>query len=127
MKKLIFETLRKPKTTWPALIEARSILRQVEVDRTIVKPKVSVIGEFWAMTTEGDGNYALQRFLEQEGAEVDIQLVTNWLLYNVWGARLRHQAAHEPAQRGQRSSRPGGHKSRSRSWRSCGWRTRRFA
>ena len=36
------------------------------------------------MTTEGDGNYGLQRFLEQEGAEVDIQIVTNWLLYNVW-------------------------------------------
>ena len=26
--------------------------------------KVSIIGEFWAMTTEGDGNYGLQRFLE---------------------------------------------------------------
>jgi predicted nucleotide-binding protein (sugar kinase/HSP70/actin superfamily) len=69
------------------------------VDRTIIKPKVSVIGEFWAMTTEGDGNYGLQRFLEQEGAEVDIQIVTNWLLYNVWEHRwdtkqrmlLRHQ------------------------------------
>ncbi|HNF99422.1 MAG TPA: 2-hydroxyglutaryl-CoA dehydratase, partial [Pseudomonadota bacterium] len=84
VKKLIFETLRQNKNIVAALIEARSILRQVEVDRTIVKPKVSVIGEFWAMTTEGDGNYALQRFLEQEGAEVDIQLVTNWLLYNVW-------------------------------------------
>ncbi len=30
----------------------------------------SIIGEFWAMTTEGDGNYQLQRFLEAEGAEV---------------------------------------------------------
>ena len=27
------------------------------------------------MTTEGDGNYQLQRFLESEGAESDIQLV----------------------------------------------------
>ena len=35
--------------------------------------KVGIIGEFWAMTTEGDGNYRLQRFLESEGAEVDIQ------------------------------------------------------
>ena len=26
------------------------------------------------MTTEGDGNYGLQRFLESEGAECDIQL-----------------------------------------------------
>jgi hypothetical protein len=36
------------------------------------------------MTTEGDGNYQLQRFLEGEGAEVDVQLVTAWLLYTVW-------------------------------------------
>jgi predicted nucleotide-binding protein (sugar kinase/HSP70/actin superfamily) len=36
------------------------------------------------MTTEGDGNYRLQRFLESEGAEVDIQPVAAWLLYNIW-------------------------------------------
>jgi len=48
---------------------------------------VSIIGEFWAMTTEGDGNYKLQRFLEQEGAECDIQLVTNWILYSIWEGR----------------------------------------
>jgi predicted nucleotide-binding protein (sugar kinase/HSP70/actin superfamily) len=36
------------------------------------------------MTTEGDGNHRLQRFLEQEGAEVDIQPVTAWILYNIW-------------------------------------------
>ena len=34
-----------------------------EIDRLRPCPKVSIIGEFWAMTTEGDGNYALQRFL----------------------------------------------------------------
>ncbi|MCZ7586615.1 MAG: hypothetical protein M5R36_26590 [Deltaproteobacteria bacterium] len=45
---------------------------------------MSVIGEFWAMTTEGDGNYELQKFLESEGAEVDIQGVTNWLLFMIW-------------------------------------------
>jgi hypothetical protein len=48
---------------------------------------VSIIGEFWAMTTEGDGNYALQRFLESEGAECDIQFVTNWLLFMLWEGR----------------------------------------
>jgi hypothetical protein len=60
----------------------------VEVDRTIPKPKVSIIGEFWAMTTEGDGNYQLQRFIEQEGAEADIQFVTAWILYNIWEVRF---------------------------------------
>jgi hypothetical protein len=64
----------------------------VKVDRTQPKPKVSIIGEFWAMTTEGDGNYQLQRFLESEGAEADIQLVTAWILYTLWEARARHQA-----------------------------------
>ena len=39
------------------------------------------------MTTEGDGNYHLQRFLEQEGAECDIQFVTNWLLFMLWEGR----------------------------------------
>jgi predicted nucleotide-binding protein (sugar kinase/HSP70/actin superfamily) len=52
------------------------------------------------MTTEGDGNYGLQRFLEQEGAEVDIQIVTNWILYMIWENTLRHQAAHDLRERG---------------------------
>jgi predicted nucleotide-binding protein (sugar kinase/HSP70/actin superfamily) len=47
---------------------------------------VSFIGEFWAMTTEGDGNYHMQQFLEGEGAEVDIQGITNWLLFMIWEA-----------------------------------------
>ena len=71
----------------PALWRCRRLLAQVQVDRTRVKPKVAIIGEFWAMTTEGDGNYQVQRFLESEGAEVDIQLVTAWVLYTIWEIR----------------------------------------
>ncbi|MDH3229947.1 MAG: 2-hydroxyglutaryl-CoA dehydratase [Alphaproteobacteria bacterium] len=77
-----------------AFIEGRSILRamkhvrkafaNVKVNRLQPKPKVAIIGEFWAMTTEGDGNYRLQRFLEEEGAECDIQIITVWALYIVW-------------------------------------------
>lgn len=67
-----------------ALRRCRARLAQVALDRLQAKPKVAVIGEFWAMTTEGDGNYRLQRFLEQEGAEVEVQPITNWLLYNLW-------------------------------------------
>jgi predicted nucleotide-binding protein (sugar kinase/HSP70/actin superfamily) len=88
-KELIHAALEQPKErslVW-ALIQTRRLLMNVKVDRTIVKPKVSVIGEFWAMTTEGDGNYGLQRFLEQEGAEVDIQLVTAWILFMIWEQR----------------------------------------
>src|SRR5689334_17610346 len=71
-----------------ALYQARKVLGKVTVDRTGVKPKVGIIGECWAMTTEGEGNYQLQKFLESEGAEVDIQLVTAWLLYMIWQGRF---------------------------------------
>jgi predicted nucleotide-binding protein (sugar kinase/HSP70/actin superfamily) len=70
-----------------ALFKVRRELGKVKVDRTRVKPRVGIIGEFWAMTTEGDGNYGLQRFLEAEGAEPDIQIVTAWLLYMIWQGR----------------------------------------
>src|SRR5882757_9023026 len=70
-----------------AIVKVRRELGKVKVDRTRPKPRVGIIGEFWAMTTEGDGNYGLQRFLEAEGAEPDIQLVIAWLLYMVWQGR----------------------------------------
>lgn len=71
-----------------ALVKVRRLLGAVKVDRLKVKPRVGIIGEFWAMTTEGDGNYGLQRFLEAEGAEPDIQIVTAWLLYMIWQSRF---------------------------------------
>ncbi len=70
-----------------ALWQSRKELAAIKVDKTRIKPRVAIIGEFWAMTTEGDGNYHLQRFLEQEGAEVDIQIVANWFLYLLWAAK----------------------------------------
>ena len=70
-----------------ALWGCKPLFEAIKIDRTLPKPKVSIIGEFWAMTTEGDGNYQLQRFLEGEGAEADIQLVTAWILYTIWEAR----------------------------------------
>lgn len=83
-KKLCYEALYQQKNIFAALYQARKVMATVKVDRTRPKPKVSIIGEFWAMTTEGDGNYHLQRFLESEGAENDIQLTTAWILYNIW-------------------------------------------
>jgi predicted nucleotide-binding protein (sugar kinase/HSP70/actin superfamily) len=83
-KKMVYDALRENRSILPALLNVRRLIKTVEVDKTIAKPKVSIIGEFWAMTTEGDGNYHLQQFLEQEGAECDIQLVTAWILFMVW-------------------------------------------
>ncbi len=86
-REILSETLEHRKSLLRAVWRCRKILARVKVDRSRVKPKVAIIGEFWAMTTEGDGNYKLQRFLESEGAEVDIQIVTAWLLYNIWERR----------------------------------------
>ncbi|MDP9151198.1 MAG: 2-hydroxyglutaryl-CoA dehydratase [Myxococcota bacterium] len=86
-KTIIYEALEKKTNILHALWKCKPILAAVNVDKTLPKPKVSIIGEFWAMTTEGDGNYQLQRFLESEGAEADIQLVSAWLLYTVWEGR----------------------------------------
>jgi predicted nucleotide-binding protein (sugar kinase/HSP70/actin superfamily) len=87
VKQNCYDALMNQKSILWALMRSKKIFEGVKVDRTIPKPKVGIIGEFWAMTTEGDGNYQLQKFLESEGAENDIQLVTAWLLYNIWEAR----------------------------------------
>src|SRR5580692_4277265 len=79
-KEIIYAALENKTNILAALWACKPIMSGVAVDKTLVKPKVSIIGEFWAMTTEGDGNYQLQRFLESEGAEADVQLVTAWLL-----------------------------------------------
>jgi predicted nucleotide-binding protein (sugar kinase/HSP70/actin superfamily) len=85
-KAVLYDAFRQNRSTVRAMLECRRIMRKVQVDRTNPKPVVSLIGEFWAMTTEGDGNYHMQQFLEQEGAEVDIQGITNWLLFMIWEA-----------------------------------------
>ena len=88
VSKRILATAFENNTSLPlALYRVRKELGAVKVDRTRAKPRVGIIGEFWAMTTEGDGNYGLQRFLEAEGAEPEIQLVTAWLLYMIWQGR----------------------------------------
>ncbi len=87
IKKDLYAALATKKSVYAALWRGRQRLSKLEVDRLRAKPKVAVIGEFWAMTTEGDGNYHLQRFLEQEGSEVSIQVLAATLLYNLWEFR----------------------------------------
>jgi predicted nucleotide-binding protein (sugar kinase/HSP70/actin superfamily) len=96
----------------------RLIEEEIEVDYTRLKPVVKVTGEFWAQTTEGEGNFNMFRFLEGEGAEVLIEPVTTWLDFTLnwwrqnvvdrrgldeaaepvapwqWRERLRREAAH---------------------------------
>jgi predicted nucleotide-binding protein (sugar kinase/HSP70/actin superfamily) len=86
-KRLVHQALTQRKSVLFALLKARQEFAKISLDWTRPAPRVSIIGEFWAMTTEGDGNYQLQRFLESEGAECDIQFVTNWLLFMLWEGR----------------------------------------
>lgn len=86
-KQRIAKAFETRKGLWKALWQTRKELAKIKVDKSQIKPRVAIIGEFWAMTTEGDGNYKMQGFLEKEGAEVEIQLVTNWILYLFWSAK----------------------------------------
>ncbi len=83
-KRILYKALNEQSNIFRAILRCKRLFENIEVDRLRPKAKTSIIGEFWAMTTEGDGNYHLQKFLESEGAENDIQLTTAWLLYNVW-------------------------------------------
>lgn len=84
----LYDAFFHKKALIPVLLSCKAAFKKIKVDWTKIKPKVSVIGEFWAMTTEGDGNYKLQQFLEREGAEVDAQPVTAWILFLIWEGRF---------------------------------------
>lgn len=72
------------------LAECRRLIEEeIEVDYTRCKPICKITGEFWAQTTEGDGNYNMFRFLESQGAEVLIEPVTTWLNYLLGQERAR--------------------------------------
>jgi predicted nucleotide-binding protein (sugar kinase/HSP70/actin superfamily) len=86
-KEILREAFRNRRSILLALRRCRKEFLRVEVNRLQPKPKVMIIGEFWAMTTEGAGNYHLQHFLEAEGAEVEVQPVSSWLLYMIWQGR----------------------------------------
>ncbi len=87
VKKEVYEALEQRTSVIMAMRRGRKMIQKLELDRVQPKPKVAIIGEFWAMTTEGDGNYHLQEFLESEGAEVSIIVLANVLLYNLWEFR----------------------------------------
>jgi len=75
-----------------ALRECAETLNSVEVDRTRVKPVVKITGEFWAQTTEGDGNFQMFRFLEREGAQVLMEPIATWVDYLMYQAKANARA-----------------------------------
>ena len=64
-------------------------LDSVEVDRLQPKPIVKVTGEFWAQTTEGDGNFNMFRFLTTEGAEIIVEPIATWIAYMLWQTKIK--------------------------------------
>jgi predicted nucleotide-binding protein (sugar kinase/HSP70/actin superfamily) len=66
--------------------QIRNKFNEIKIDRTKVKPICKVTGEFWAQTTEGDGNFNMFPFLEREGAQVLVEPIATWILY------MLHQA-----------------------------------
>ncbi|HEX5424473.1 MAG TPA: hypothetical protein VFW94_13070 [Candidatus Acidoferrales bacterium] len=81
-----------------ALASARDAFNSIEVDRTKVKPVVKITGEFWAQTTEGDGNFHMFEFLEREGAQVMVEPIATWVAYLMYQAKA-HVRAKWPATR----------------------------
>jgi predicted nucleotide-binding protein (sugar kinase/HSP70/actin superfamily) len=78
--------------TLEMLHDVRDRLGEIEVDRLRVKPVVKVTGEFWAQTTEGDGNFRMFSFLEREGAQVMVEPIGTWAMYMLWLAGAQFEA-----------------------------------
>src|SRR3989304_5659276 len=81
---ILYSALKERKPLRSILKKINQIFSEIKVDYSRIKPKVKLTGEFWAMTTEGDGNYMLQRWLESEGAEVVTEPVSNWVSFIFW-------------------------------------------
>jgi predicted nucleotide-binding protein (sugar kinase/HSP70/actin superfamily) len=73
------------------LKRCRDMFDTVEVDRLRPKPIVKITGEFWAQTTEGDGNFNMFRFLEREGAQVLVEPIGTWIMYMIHQVIQKYQ------------------------------------
>lgn len=66
-----------------ALNHVRDRFNSIKIDRFRVKPIVKITGEFWAQTTEGDGNFQMFPFLVKEGAQVIVEPIGTWIMYMI--------------------------------------------
>lgn len=83
---IMAEAFMKKKNLVLAMRRCRHELDKVALERLQPKAKVMIIGEFWASMTQGEGNYNLHRFLEEEGVECVAQPVYNRLFMSIWEA-----------------------------------------
>ncbi len=71
------------------LERCRQRMDGIQIDRLRLRPVVKIIGEFWAQTTEGGGNYRMFDFLEQEGAQVQPEAIGTWIAYLLAHAKMQ--------------------------------------
>ncbi|MBS1517332.1 MAG: activator of (R)-2-hydroxyglutaryl-CoA dehydratase [Bacteroidetes bacterium] len=71
--------------------EAFRKFNEIKVDRTRLKPIVKITGEFWAQTTEGDGNFNMFPFLEKEGAQLLVEPISTWIMYMLHQAKSMNE------------------------------------
>jgi predicted nucleotide-binding protein (sugar kinase/HSP70/actin superfamily) len=83
-QKIISQAFINHSNLFVALYKCQQLFANIETNYDQVKPKVLITGEFWAAMTQGDGNYNLHKFLEEQGAEVIPQPVFNRLLLSLW-------------------------------------------
>ena len=74
---------------------------EVEVDRLQPKPIVKITGEFWAQTTEGDGNFNMFRFLTNEGAEIITEPIATWIAYMLWQTKIKARDRKDLVEKGE--------------------------
>jgi predicted nucleotide-binding protein (sugar kinase/HSP70/actin superfamily) len=83
-----------------ALREVRRKWDTIKVDHLRVKTRVKITGEFWLQTHEGEGNYNIKRWLEQEDSEVVPPPVAVWLHYlmhpTIYKLEHRHSTSKHP-------------------------------
>ncbi len=72
-----------------ALRGCAAMIDEIDVDFTRPRPICKIVGEFWAQTTDGDGNYRMFSFLEDQGAEVWVEPVVTWIEYMIAHAYSR--------------------------------------
>lgn len=91
-------------TTEDYLEPLREVSRRfdaVEVDRLQPKPIVKITGEFWAQTTEGDGNFNMFRFLTNEGAEIITEPIATWIAYMLWQTKIKARDRKDLVEKGE--------------------------
>jgi len=72
------------------LKQIAAYFNEVEIDPLRSKTIVKITGELWAGTTDGEGNFNMHTFLENEGAVVLVEPVATYIQFMLHKHILRH-------------------------------------